>query len=364
MQLSSKERVRIALAHEQPDRIPRNALYVPEMQDLLAAHLGVSTELSEGQPALASDLICRIGAMLGNDMVKVQAGMESMFYIPSGQEEYISNWGVKMRRVRNATGIYTENVGGPLEGNDSLLNEYQIPDPNDPTVYDVPAAIIRDWGKDYWVVGSVQISVFEAAAHLRGLPRLMMDMVDNKDYANALFDKVMQYPLVAASKFAAMGVDMIWCGDDVAMQTGMMISLHMWREFFRDRYAGMFRAWKKINPNVKIAYHSDGDCRAILDDMVEIGLDVINPIQPSCMEPGEIKRRYGKRLCLFGGVDIQYTMPFGTVGELESEVKYLCEVCGKGGGYIISPSHYLQSDTGVEKVLKFYEFVDKYGRSL
>lgn len=362
MPISSKERVRIALSHEKADRIPCNALFVPEMQDLLADYFGIDSKIPEGQPALASDLICRIGAILGNDMVKVQAGMESMFYIPSDHDEYVSTWGVKIRRVKNDTGIYTENIGGPLEGDDSLLNSYNIPDPHDPEVYKAPAQIIRDWGKEYWTVGSVQISIFEAAAHLRGLPKVMIDMIDNKDYANALFDKVMQYPLVAASKFTEMGVDMIWCGDDVAMQTGMMISVDMWREFFKPRYASMFEAWKKVNPNVKIAYHSDGDCEPILDDMYEIGLDVINPIQPSCMEPGKIKKRYGKKLAMFGGVDIQYTMPFGTINELEREIKYLCEICGQDGGYIISPSHYLQSDTGVEKVLKYYEFVKKYGQ--
>jgi len=91
MAISSKERVKIALSHEKPDRIPCNALFVPEMQDLLAAHFGIDSKIPEDQPVLASDLVCRIGAMLGNDMVKVQAGMESMFYIPSDLEEYISS---------------------------------------------------------------------------------------------------------------------------------------------------------------------------------------------------------------------------------------------------------------------------------
>lgn len=188
-----------------------------------------------------------------------------------------------------------------------------------------------------------------------------MDMLDNKDYAHTLFDKVMQYPLKAGKKFIEMGADMIWTGDDVAMQSSMMISLDLWREFFKPRYAKLFEEYRKVRPDIKICYHSDGNCEPILDDMVEIGLDVINPIQPLSMDPFHIKKRYGKQLAMFGGVDIQYTMPFGTLSELEKEVKGLCEVCGNGGGYIISPSHYLQADTGVEKVLKYYEFARKYG---
>lgn len=358
--MTSKERVAAALNFEESDRVPVSALFVPEMQEELRKYLNINVNNDGLSSALAGDLMNCIGTALGNDIVKIQAGMENMFYVP-GDEEYVTNWGVTLKRVVNATGVYTENIHGPLQGPDDLLGSYEIPDPLDPAVYEEPQRIIKKYGSDYWITGSVQISIFESAAHLRGLPEIMMDMLDNKDYANTLFDKVMQYPLKAGKKFIEMGADMIWTGDDVAMQSSMMISLGLWREFFKPRYAKMFEEYRKVRPDIKICYHSDGNCEQILDDMIEIGLDVINPIQPLSMDPFHIKKRYGKKLAMFGGVDIQYTMPFGTVKELENEVKGLCEVCGNGGGYIISPSHYLQADTGVEKVLKYYEFARKYG---
>lgn len=359
--MKSKERVAIALNHDEPDRIPVSALFVPEMQEKLSKHLGLDMNMTEGSVALANDLVCELGIRLGNDLVKVQAGMESMFYVP-GNDEYTTNWGVVLKRVENSTGVYTENIRGPLQGDDSLLDSYCIPDPLQSEIYEEPKRILAKYGNDYWTVGSVQISIFEAAAHLRGLPEVMMDMMVNKDYAHKLFDKVMEFPLQAGKQFIEMGVDMIWCGDDVAMQSTMMISLDLWREFFKPRYARMFAEYRKARPGIKICYHSDGNCEAILDDMIEIGLDVINPIQPLSMNPADIKRRYGKKLSMFGAVDIQYTMPFGSTTELEEEVKSLCETCGKGGGFIISPSHYLQADVSVEKVLKYYEFARRYGK--
>lgn len=359
--MTAKERVATALMFEEPDRIPVSALFVPEMQEKLRRHLNLSTTAGNQSPALANDLVHELGIALGNDMIKVQTGMENMFYVP-GDEEYTTDWGVVLKRVENSTGVYTENIRGPLQGDDSLLDSYEIPDPLREDIYIEPARVLQKYGQEYWVVGSVQISIFEAAAHLRGLPEIMMDMMVNKDYANRLLDKVMQFPLQAGKRFIEMGVDMVWCGDDVAMQNTMMISLETWREFFKPRYALLFTEYRKIRPDIKICYHSDGNCEAILDDMIEIGLDVINPIQPLSMDPVHIKKRYGKKLAMFGGVDIQYTMPFGSMDELENEIKTLCYYCGRGGGYILSPSHYLQSDVSVDKVLKFYEFARKYGR--
>lgn len=359
--MTSKERVRMALNFEEPDRVPISALFVPEVQALLAAHLSMAPDTGlDNSPVLGGEFMCKIGTALGNDMVKIQAGMENMFYVP-GDEIYVTEWGVALKKVSFGTGEYTDVIDWPLAGDDAKLSNYQIPDPQKLEVYEEPARIIAAYGKDYWVTGSVQISIFEAAAHLRGLENVMSDMLQNKDYAHALFDKVMEYPLQAGRKFAEMGADMIWTGDDIAMQTGMMISPNLWREFFKHRYAKLFEAYKKTNPQIKIAYHSDGNCEAILDDMHEIGLDVINPIQPKCMNPLYIKKRYGKKLAMFGGVDIQHTMPFGTVDEVVEEVRLLCTECGKGGGYIISPSHYLQIDTSVEKILAYYESAKKYG---
>jgi uroporphyrinogen decarboxylase len=190
----------------------------------------------------------------------------------------------------------------------------------------------------------------------------MMDMVSNRDFAHALMDKVMEFPLVIGKKLIELGVDMLWTGDDVGMQTGMMISLALWREYLKPRYAKLYSEFKKLNPTIKIAYHSCGNCEAILDEMYEIGLDVINPIQASAMNPGYIKKRYGKKLALWGTLDEQRVLPFGTSDEVKAEVERLIRNCAGAGGFILAPVHNIQSDTSIENILAFYEAAKEYGQ--
>ena len=133
-----------------------------------------------------------------------------------------------------------------------------------------------------------------------------------------------------------------------------MMSLPMWRKYFKTRYARIFAAFKERNPNIYIAYHSCGNCQDTFDDFVEIGLDVINPIQPLSMDPYSIKQRYGDRLTLFGAVDVQMLLPFGTAEQVASTVRDYQRRLGAGGGYILSPAHHLQSDTSMENIKAFY----------
>lgn len=338
--LNSRERVETALNFEQPDRPPVFATFVPEVESRLRSQFGISDY--------------DLGAALGNDMVKATAGLEMSFY--GGPEpEYVCPWGIRWRWVANRFGKFTEIVSPPLAGSTDKLSSYQIPDPNDDSHYESFRQIKKLYGDSKWLIGSCQVSIFEASWYLRGLDQLMMDMITEPDYVHALMDKVMQFPLTAGRKYAEMGADMVWFGDDVAMQTGMMLSISMWREFLKPRYAQLFAEVKRINPRVKIAYHSCGNCEPILDDMVDIGLDVINPIQPLAMDPYLIKKRYGRRLVLFGGVDVQRLLPMGSAQEVREEVSRLAEICGAGGGYILAPAHHIQADTHTRNIIAFYE---------
>ena len=141
---------------------------------------------------------------------------------------------------------------------------------------------------------------------------------------------------------------MIWMGDDVGMQTGMLISPRTWRRFFKPRMASFIAELKVINPQVKVAYHSDGDISAIIPDLIEIKLDVLNPIQPACMDPAELKQKYGDRLCFWGSMDEQYTLPFGSAEAVRAEVLTRLNTLGKNGGLILGPTHHVQLDTPME----------------
>jgi uroporphyrinogen-III decarboxylase len=142
-----------------------------------------------------------------------------------------------------------------------------------------------------------------------------------------------------------MGVDMIWIGDDVGSQRAMLMSPRTWRRYLKPRMAHFIATLKAINPQLKVAYHSDGAIWPIVPDLIEIGLDVLNPVQPACMDPARLKREFGDRLCFWGSLDEQHTLPFGTPDDVDREVLERLRTIGAGGGLILGPTHHVQLDT-------------------
>ena len=175
-----------------------------------------------------------------------------------------------------------------------------------------------------------------------------MDLASDPVLANAILDIPEAYHLRAAEILVELGVDMIRMGDDMGTQRGMLMAPKMWREFFKPRMARFISTLKAINPDLMIAYHSDGDIRPIIPDLIEIGLDVLNPIQPACMAPAWIKKEYGGRLSFWGTIDEQHTLPFGSEDDVRDEVIERLRTTGDGGGLIIGPTHHVQLDTPME----------------
>ena len=142
----------------------------------------------------------------------------------------------------------------------------------------------------------------------------------------------------------------------------MIIAPKTWREFFKERYATLFSSFKRKNPDIKIAYHSCGNIIPIIGDLIEIGLDILNPVQPHAMAPAELKKRFGKNLCFWGGIDIQQVLPFGRKIEIEKEIRLRISQLNGNGGLILSPAHNIQCDTSIENVLLFYKLAKKFGK--
>jgi uroporphyrinogen-III decarboxylase len=218
--------------------------------------------------------------------------------------------------------------------------------------------ILRDYQDEYWIVGDTSTTIFEAAWALRGYEQLMMDFVEDPDLAETILEIPYRFNLTAAEILVRMGVDMIWLGDDVGQQHRMLFSPKLWRRFFKPRMANFIATLKAINPQLKIAYHSDGCIYPIIPDLIEIGLDVLNPIQPASMDPVKLKREYGRHLCFWGSIDEQHTLPFGTPGDVRREVQERLRTLGAHGGLIIGPTHNVQLDTPLEN---FWAMVDAIG---
>ncbi len=359
-----RERVLRALNGEEVDRPPIFMTLTPEAAQKMSKHMDLPYE----EP-LDSMLSTRISHMdlltkMGNDCVGVAATAPTNFptrIIDEEKKVSINEWGMKFIDV----GIYFEFFEYPLSYASTVedIENYNWPDPMADGRFDAAAAAIEKYGDTYAIVADLETSFFETSWYLMGMEKMLMDLAMEEDHVFALFDKIMQINTEIGKKLIEMGVDIIWAGDDFGTQRGMMISPDMWREVFKPRIKWMFSEFRKVNPDIKIAWHSCGSIVPIIDDFAEIGLDILNPIQPLAegMEPQFLKDTYGDKLSFFGGIDIQNLMPKGTPKEIKKEVKRRISILGKGGGYIVAPAHNVQDDTSVENIEAFFEAVMEYG---
>lgn len=363
--MKHRDRVLAALRHETPDRCPMQISFTPEFAARLRADMvarqGRGTAQSAGHlghnPHGGGNPY-DLERALGVDLLQTSVGWANSYYQEGGS--YTDEWGVGWQSVPYETpfgvGHYTEIAHYPL-AEDAAIETYRAPDPTRPELYVEAERTLCEFKDEYYIVGVTVCTIFETAWALRGYERLLTDFVERSALADQILEIPYRYHLAAACKLTAMGVDMIWIGDDVGTQRGMLISPKTWRRFLKPRLAHFIAAVKAINPQVKVAYHSDGDIRPIIPELIEIGLDVLNPIQPACMDPAELKRLYGDRLCFWGTVDEQHTLPFGTADDVRAEVRERLATVGRGGGLIIGPTHHVQLDTPMENFWAMVETI-------
>jgi uroporphyrinogen decarboxylase len=180
--------------------------------------------------------------------------------------------------------------------------------------------------------------LFEAAWRLRGLENFLLDLVSRKEMAHFLLDRLAELARRNAGALARAGVDVLALDDDIGMPGTMMISPALWREFFRPRLAGIVEAARAVKPDLRVIYHSDGHFEPILDDLVEIGIQGINPLQPEHMDAVRIRRRFGPRLALWGTVGRQTTFAFASPAEIRREVRERIETLGPAG-LVLCPAY-------------------------
>jgi len=341
----------MALSHERPDRCPMQVSFTPEFAERLRADLQFQGTRAHNPHGGGNTY--ELERALGQDMLLTSVGWANSYYRPGYQDRqgYVDEWGVVWKTIEYDTpygnGKYTEPVGHPLD-DDMAVERYVPPDPNRPELYREAAQMLRDFRDEYWIVGVTVTTIFECAWALRGYERLMTDMLQAPDLADRILDIPYQYHKAAAQVLTGMGVDMIWLGDDVGGQSSMLMSPALWRRFLKPRLASLIGTLKRINPRLKVAYHSDGMILPIIPDLIEIGLDVLNPVQPRVMDPARLRKEFGTRLCYWGSIDIQQTLPFGSPSDVENEVMTRLKTVGADGGLIIGPTHNVQLETPME----------------
>jgi uroporphyrinogen decarboxylase len=300
---------------------------------------------------------------LGNDLVGIAA------VYPAGEKtrkradgHLVNEWGM----VFKDTGLYSEFIEFPLENADSKKDilGFPFPDPMAAGRFDNAKSTVERYKDNYMIIGDLETSIFETAWYLVGLEKFLMDLITAAEYMPYLLDNIMLINTRIGEELIKTGAEIIWCGDDFGMQQGMIMDPGTWRKWFKPRIKFMFEAFRRVDPGIKIAWHSCGSILPIIPDFIELGLDILNPIQPlaSGMTPEYLKKEYGKDLVFFGGIDVQELLPYKTPHEVKDEITRRCEILGKGGGYIAAPAHNIQPDTSVANVLAMYEAVFEFNR--
>ena len=363
--MNSRERVQRALRRDNvPDRVPVEFDLSRPLLEAFSQKLDIPIGW---QPNYYEDLKYRtsgneIRIAMGSDCVLVGGGVPSGYQPEQTDDGCIVNeFGMKMKM-----GIaWYDVVKGPLESctTPQEVRDLPFPDPFDSARFEDAKRYIERYKGDYFIIGDVELTMFEMAWHMTGLQKFMTDMAMGEDYIEALIDRTMGWSVAIGKQLVELGVDGIWTGDDFGAQNGMMVSPDMWRRIFKPRMAEVFSEFRSVNPDVMVMYHCDGAIAPILPDLIEIGLDVFNPVQPNVPghEPRELKAQFGSELSFWGAIDQQQLLPHGTPEEIEADVKAKIEALGPGGGYMVAPAHILQGDTPVENVQAMIEAVRTHG---
>lgn len=295
----------------------------------------------------------------------VEAVEELMAKAP---QDWIELWPAPAKEWRSVDGprvdewgvTWTDNyaMGHPLEGGWELLDGYEFPDPLKPGRFaHVYPEIEQNRGR--YVLATVWATVFERMWLLRGMGNLLRDPYRYYSEFVSLRERVMEFDVEILRKWLEIGVDGVWFTDDWGSQRCLLINPALWRELYKPCYRTLFDLAHQGGAHVWM--HSCGNIMDIIPDLIEIGLDVLNPVQPRAMDVDELGRRFGGQVCFWGGLDVQDTVPRGTPQDIDQEVGHLTEVFGEyGGGYIGGTSHTILPDAPLENIRAVYEAFERH----
>lgn len=351
----SRDRFFQTVRHERPDRVPLDLWARPEIIRRLKEHLDTDD----------------VETALGVDFARVEIGERVAAYDrrtdeprggdwPGAGRRYVWHdertfedaWGVVQRVGED--GKLVQWIHGPLvDGCD--VDDFAWPGPES---LDAPATVAPRVdelkSRDRVVLAEVTMP-FKRAWHMRGLENLLCDMVTDCESVERLYDRVYAHEAARAERCAAAGVDCIMVVGDIAMEDRLLFRPELFRRLDVPRLRELIRRARAARPNVLMFYHSDGDISAVMDDLIDVGFDIINPIQPECMNPEEVKARWGDRITLWGTISVRTTLPRGTPASVRAVVRERIERCGRDGGLVIAPANVIMYDTPVENVVAMYD---------
>lgn len=357
--MTPKERIRAVLDRKPVDRLPVDLWHTPEIAEALRRHFDAQDDFGMWK-ALGLDKIVWVfmdyltaeGESAGAQVGAQSAGSRTM-------------WGVPLRDVQAGAAHYQEFAAAPLSDDDlGAPRRYSLwPDPDR---FDYNGALARATraSRDFAVIGP-WVSLFEIYCQLRGLEQALVDLVERPPYVDAVLDRVESIQTEMMRRFFALAaryLDLVFVSDDIAGQTGLLMSPPMWRRHIQPR----LRRWCRLihDHGLQVFYHTDGAAGGLLRPIIECGVDVLNPIQHACpgMEMETLKRLYGQQVIFHGGVDNQFALPRGTPDDVRSETRHCLEALGANrAGYICCSCHNVQPGTPLANILAMVETVQRFG---
>ena len=252
----------------------------------------------------------------------------------------------------------------PLMGADpSELMDYPYPSVDESKREDFKKRVSALHEKGLASFAFMQMTVWEASWYLRSMEELLIDMMTENESAVILLDKITDFACAKACAYASAGIDILTLGDDIGTQNSLMIDVGLWEQWLQPRLKKVIRAARKIKPDILIFYHSCGYIIPFIDKLIETGVEILNPVQPECMEFNEVHDRFGDRLSFWGTLGTQQLLPYGTKEEVKRVTLERLEKCGTKGGIVIGPTHLVEPEVPWENLISISEAANEFERT-
>jgi len=376
--LNSRERVICAINHEEPDRVPFDINPLHDFYLQLKTYLGLDIQ-EEVKHNFAMEVIPhhKVLETLGVDMISVKLGSPVKKKSKPSADGYVEDdWGIRYKKVQQpGGGRYYEVIRSPLKNLqiDDLSN-YPWPD------VDLPGRGEKTEKTAKYLFENTELAlkgrfggaITEVALNMLGMEEWMIRLAKDPEFIRALLEKITDIQisldrigLEAAGKYLQIFKA---SGEDLGMQTGPIYSKKMFQNqllpHLKRRLLAARKYLDEVNPSVKIMLHSCGSIRNFLPELIDAGVDIIDPVQPQAanMDTKELKSEFGEKLSFHGGIDIQKVLPFGNQMDIENEAARRIQDLAPGGGYILAPAHNVQADVPPANIVTLYKVSDRLGR--
>jgi uroporphyrinogen decarboxylase len=373
-ELSHRERVRLAIDHKETDRVPMDLCgstcnIVDPLYFKIKDYLGINGDIKPYRKGRTSTYYDeRILEKLDIDFRHIWLNSPKSFKpVENSDGSYMDEWGVIFKKI----GDYVEVIDFPLKNAEIQdLEKHTWPDTGDRSRVEglkEKAEYLRR-NTDYAISTKFVTSggFLEHGGWLRGFEQFMIDMLVDEVMTNTIMDKIMDIKIeLYKMMLEEVGefIDVVEFAEDFGTQTSLLISPELYRKYMKPRYKKIIKMIKEYAPDSKIFFHSCGAVRRLISDLIDTGIEILNPIQPLAvgMNSRELKAEFGDKVCFHGGIDIQYALP-GSIDDIRSEVQERIISLAKGGGYILAPTNHVQSDTSPENLIELYKYAKEFGK--